>query len=467
MYVDGLVENVPATLLVDTGSSVTLLISKFAHKLVQLHNVSLTVYPSSTTLRAVNNSPVPVSGECTISLSVGNLVVKHQVIIADIGPDVLLGIDFLWSHGCTLDFASKLLLAGDKSIPLKNLNSGNHSVFCVKLVDSVTLPPYSQIIVPGKIQSEGVHALSAGMLEPSKKFVEKYNVAMAGVVVTPDLTGRVPIRLQNLLSTPTTIAKHYEVAQFDCDVDVDENENEESVNVCNAVREGQLLGEPLEKFNLRHLSADNQSRVSALLKDNVDIISTGQFDLGKTDEVTHTIETESDRPKRQAPRRIPLHRRGEVKEHIEQLLNAEVITPSNSPLAAPIVVVRKPDSSIRLCVDYRQLNAITKKDAFPMPRVDDAIDAMAGARYLSTVDLASGYWQVELNQAAKAKSAFVTPFGLYEWNRMPFGLCNAPSTFQRLMNKILGILFPSFVWCILMILLCSHQHLMNISLVYN
>ena len=178
------------------------------------------------------------------------------------------------------------------------------------------------------------------------------------------------------------------------------------------------------------------------LNDDSDVISAGPFDLGRTGVVSHSIETNSTKPMKQAPRRIPLHQRAEGKEHIEQLLDHEVISPSHSPWAAPIVV-RKPDSSIRLCVDYRQLNSVTQRDAFPMPRVDDAIDCMAGARWFSTLDLASGYWQVELEEASKAKSAFVTPFGLYEWNRMPFGLCNAPSTFQRLMNTILGDLVPS------------------------
>ena len=92
----------------------------------------------------------------------------------------------------------------------------------------------------------------------------------------------------------------------------------------------------------------------------------------------------------------------------------DIIRPSNSPWSAAIVVVRKPDNSIRLCVDYRQLNNITVKDALPMPRIDDAIDAMSGARYFTTNDLASGYWQVGMDQDAWRKSAFATPFGFYE-----------------------------------------------------
>ena len=101
------------------------------------------------------------------------------------------------------------------------------------------------------------------------------------------------------------------------------------------------------------------------------------------------------------------------------------------------MLVTKKNGSQRLCVDYRQLNAATVKDAFPLPRVDDSLASLSGSRWFSTLDLASGYWQVAMDANNQEKAAFVTPSGLYEWNVMPFGLCNAPNTFARLMELVL------------------------------
>ncbi|KAK7898384.1 hypothetical protein WMY93_019237 [Mugilogobius chulae] len=116
----------------------------------------------------------------------------------------------------------------------------------------------------------------------------------------------------------------------------------------------------------------------------------------------------------------------------------KVIRESSSPYASPIVIVKKKDGSIRLCVDYRQLNSKTRRDAFPLPRIEESLDALCGAKWFSTIDLASGYNQVPMAERDKHKTAFCTPFGLFEFNRMPFGLCNAPSTFQRLMERMFG-----------------------------
>ena len=126
-------------------------------------------------------------------------------------------------------------------------------------------------------------------------------------------------------------------------------------------------------------------------------------------------------------------------EQVEDLINQGVVVPAKSPWAAAIVVAKKKESgTMRLCIDFRMLNDRTIKDAYPLPRIDDSISSPGLARYFSLLDLGSAFWQVPMREDDQVKTAFATPKGLFHWTRMPFGLCNATATFQRLMNKVLG-----------------------------
>jgi transposase InsO family protein len=222
---------------------------------------------------------------------------------------------------------------------------------------------------------------------------------------------------------------------------------------CHAVEElntlvyGDHEREFLELFDLQELTSDlseeDKTRLLSLLLKWRHVFSTSECDMGRTSLVTHPINLTDETPIKQRYRRVPPGMYDTLKSHLQDLLGAGIIRESQSPWSSCIVLAKKKDNSLRMCIDFRALNARTVRDAYYLPRVEEMTDAMYGAKYFTCLDLKSGYYQVEINEEDKHKTAFSAgPLGFYEFNSMAFGLTNAPATYQRLMEKCLSGLQP-------------------------
>ena len=201
-----------------------------------------------------------------------------------------------------------------------------------------------------------------------------------------------------------------------------------------------VSSEPLFNYNFENspITPDWKNRIIARLNSIPEVFAKHELDFGRTDKVKHQIKLLDPTPFKQRPRPIHPQDVDAVRQHLQDLVNSGVIRESDSPFASPIVVVRKKNGTVRLCIDYRKLNLQTIKDAYALPKLEDTFTALTGSQWFSVLDLKSGYYQIEMEEKDKEKTAFVCPLGFWEFNRLPQGVTNAPSTFQRLMEKCVG-----------------------------
>ena len=186
---------------------------------------------------------------------------------------------------------------------------------------------------------------------------------------------------------------------------------------------------------LSNLSVAHQNDVVALIEQNPELFCDAPK---RCNNAIHHVNVGEALPVKQHPYRVSPAKRQYLKDEIEYLLKHNIIEPSCSEWASPCLLVPKPDKSYRMVTDYRKVNALTVTDSYPLPRVDDIIDQVGNAKYVTKIDLLKGYYQIPLSEEAKVISAFATPSGLYQYKVMPFGMKNAPATFQRLINKVIN-----------------------------
>ncbi|KAK6030415.1 hypothetical protein OSTOST_03452 [Ostertagia ostertagi] len=174
-------------------------------------------------------------------------------------------------------------------------------------------------------------------------------------------------------------------------------------------------------------------KAAALLKEFNDVFAVTDAELTQTDLVVHEIDTGDHKPIRQKTRPVPIAARKEFKETIKDLVGRGIV----ERMGVSGGFGKEERCTLRVCIDYRELNKVIRQDSYPLPKIDTVLQCLAGKKVFSTMDLASGYWQIRLSEDAKRKSAFTTSEGLFQFTVLPFGLSTSPAVFQRMMDMVL------------------------------
>lgn len=377
-------------MVVDTGAEKTFV----REDLLPTRGVS----SSGQQLCGVTGDCVPMRGPVWVNLTVGVVTEHLPVYVAAMEDSCLLGLDYLSRVEACVDLHSGRMSVRGHEVPL---NPGGHAAAGMVEEQQGRKPP----------------AATWRQLTRGEPVTTGSKVARTTVTATDTNT-----------PTPTTAATTRREPNGQGEAKEESDRQKEDLP--------EYLKD-LVKRSTAQLTADQADEVRKLLAQYADVFSSGDMDLGRTSLVQHHIYTRDSPPIKQAHRRVPPAKREEMQRAVQEMEAAGVIERSDSPWCSQVVLVTKKDKSKRFCVDYRALNAVTVTDAYPLPRIDDTLDALSGVQWFSTLDLKSGYHQVEMAPEDKKKTAFSFGQGLWHFNVMPFGLCNAPSCFERLMERVL------------------------------
>ena len=396
----GYINGVAVNFMVDTGASVSLLHADIWNEITTDCDLGLEAWHRK--LIGMEGSPLSVLGTATLGVGLGGITVQSDFLVAaELSSKAIIGLDFLEKHEAVLNLGQGVLHLKGRAIPL-----GKTSPISAMGVNNINLKINETIELPAMSGMDIIIQVPPFTVTGQDWLVEatqqETSFIVANAVVVPDNTFNIPVRLVNPSSLPVIIRKNTNVAQLN---QLDNNSVVGSVNVQSdsfddlphtiSSHTEQVLWEMVEQSDV-NLSDSQQQQLYTLLLGYSDVFATKDSNLGRATMLQHTIQTGDNSPIRQHTRRLPHYQRDEVKKLIQEMLTKNIIQPSKSPWASPVVIVKKKDGSPRFCVDYRRLNNITRKDAFPLPRIDETLDTLSGAQWFSTLDLVSGYWQVEV-----------------------------------------------------------------------
>lgn len=461
------VQGVPAFGIIDSGADITIIGGTLFRKVATVARLRKRDFKKADkTPRAYDQQPFSLDGRMDLDISFGDLTMCTPVYIKMNAPDQLLLSEGVCRQlGIVKYHEDVQKWRGGQKPAVKTGTPKEAKVpsIRVKLVQSVRLSPQQSTVVQVHVDNRG--ADMPVYVERNPQLEDETGLRAEDALLLPDADGHARMVVSNPSSYTQVAECGTTIGEVMAATVVEVEASPEAAVDLLAVSdspEPQLKDGPGEvrrvmesddilqrKQRLRDvlpapglLDPSQQEQLYGFLTDHHQAFCLDELERGETDLIQLHIDTGDASARKQPVRRMPFAVREEVARQLRKMQATGVIQPSCSPWASPVVMVKKKDGSHRFCVDYRALNSVTKADTFPLPRIEDLLDQLGESNFFSTLDLASGYWQIRVHPDSQEKTAFVTPQGLYEFRVMPFGLTNAPAVFQRLMQRVLMGLNP-------------------------
>ena len=457
--------NVLTTALVDTGATVSCISSDLLSK---IHPKLLTYCDNDIPfIIGVGDKTHKILHKVQLQFTIDSQKVQQSFYALQSQTQLILGMDFITAHKAHLDFEdSSMTLLGQKH----KLFAPPSRLSLVKTSQTDLIPPYSSKDVA--VMLAKAPTSEAVIMEPIASLARKFpGVEIAESVASSQST---LCRLVNDTDAPVVIPRGTAVAVAR---NVSVNTVTEMDQLLEEIKES---AEAAEEEHLdftspaKHLPSELAEHLrEKLLHNQLRFTTKNLENLGDHSEHIHPLGTGVNNPNTQGYYRCAPKMQREIDNQIEKLLKHGIIEPSCSQWRSPVVLVKKKDGSYRFACDYRRLNSLTEKMTYPMPKLEDIWDLIGESKpeYFSVLDMASGFWQIRMDEETKHKASFVTRNGQYTWNRMPFGLRNAPITFQHTMNDVLRGYIAKF--CIVYvddIVVFSKdfdQHMQHLQLIFD
>ena len=412
-----------ANMLVDTGADITL---------IKIGKVKGDVQAEDEIVSLRGIAPMEIKTLCLVQLNIeiGNKTVTHPCrLVKDDFPleaDGILGQDFMAKHEVCIRANLGIEIYGIQ-FPYSGRN--------------VVLKPRSETILLARTTDKGEGIVERQSIKPGVFIGNSLTVGQNGKCAISVMNTTADEVLINMPTVTLQTLTSYETDPTDANCD---KERDTPTYVVHAVHGRNRMQTLRENLRTDHLNKEEETSLLELCEKYNEIFCLEGDKLGYTTMAEHSITLIPDtKPIYVKPYRLPQAHKEEVNRQVQEMVEEGIISPSVSQWNVPLLVVpKKPDASgkrkLRVVADLRQVNDATVGDSYPLPNITDILDQLGGAKYFSTLDLASGFHQIAMKKEDREKTAFSTPYGHFEYNRMPFGLKNAPATFQRLMNTVLS-----------------------------